>query len=83
MTGTASGAPPDPLECLISGERTSHLVIAARALTARQRVVIRMRYVDERTWSQIGIALHVSEPAAIGIHTRAIAMLRRLLETGI
>ena len=77
--GVPESAPPDPLESAILREQLRAVVDAARQLTPRQRVVIRMRYVDERTWAQIGIALSVSEPAAIGIHARALGALRRVL----
>jgi DNA-directed RNA polymerase specialized sigma subunit len=76
---TALDEQPDPLSAAITSQQMAAMLAAAQLLTPRQRVVIRMRYADNQTWAQIGIALSVTTEAAFGLHNRAITAIRQQL----
>jgi RNA polymerase sigma factor (sigma-70 family) len=62
-----------------AAQRRQVVAAALATLTSNQRAVVLMRYRDGQSWREIGIALHVTGPAACRTGTRAIAALRRWL----
>ena len=76
MTGRSS-AQPDPLDAAIVRQSIRRMLAEFATLTARQRIIIRLRYVEQRTWQAIGEQLSVTEVAVIRVHKRAIETLRR------
>ena len=43
----------------------------------RQKTLIRLRYIDGRSWEQIAIEMHWSERTVYNIHGKALEALRR------
>jgi RNA polymerase sigma factor (sigma-70 family) len=75
----APTADTGPLGTLLSGERSELVRDALTQLNDREREVIVMTYVEERSLSAIGAALGVTESRVCQIRARALRSLRRIL----
>jgi RNA polymerase sigma factor for flagellar operon FliA len=73
-------AQDDPLLQCLEGELKSALTDAIAKLPDRERQVLTLRYYEEFSIREIGLALGVHESRASQIHTSAIKRLRNILE---
>ena len=78
MTGQPS-AQPDPLDAAIAAQIVRRMLSEIALLTEKQRIVIRLRYFEERAWGAIGEMLSVTEEAVIRLHGRALKRLHSRL----
>jgi RNA polymerase sigma factor (sigma-70 family) len=62
--------------------RTDEVVAAVRALSARHRALVALRYGADLSYQQVGHALGISEAAALMATRRALAKLRIRLAQG-
>ena len=77
----AAPAEDSPLGLLTIAQRTALLSEAISRLPARQRTVVRLRYLKGCSLRQIGEHLSVNESRACQIHRAALGRLRRALST--
>lgn len=68
-----------PQDWLVRRQRTQIIGEELRRLPARDRTVVRLRYIREMTLQQIGTALRVNESRASQIHRSALNRLKRAL----
>lgn len=73
---------PDPVAVAEHAETVRELVGAVRALGERDRQVVRLYYLENRTLAEIGRLLGVTESRVCQLHARLVTRLRtRLMET--
>jgi RNA polymerase sigma factor for flagellar operon FliA len=70
---------PGPAREVERREMRALLERSLDTLSARERAVLAMYYVEERTLKEIGAALSVTESRVCQIHSRAVATLRMAL----
>ena len=69
----------DPLSCCLRSELKDTLIAAIGGLPERERLVMTLRYFEELTMREIGLALSVGESRASQIHTSAVIHLQAIL----
>ncbi|MFR9805704.1 FliA/WhiG family RNA polymerase sigma factor [Pseudonocardia sp. RS010] len=70
---------PDPVEVVEHGETVRELVLAVDALGERDREVVRLYYLENRTLAEIGRLLGVTESRVCQLHSRLVTRLRTRL----
>lgn len=76
----ADAAAPDPMAVVQAQETSRQLRAAVAQLGERDRSVIRMYYLENRTLAEIGRCLGVTESRVCQLHTRLVGRLRGRLE---
>ncbi|WP_232662442.1 FliA/WhiG family RNA polymerase sigma factor [Pseudonocardia sp. TRM90224] len=71
---------PDPMAVVQSRETLRQLTVAVGQLGERDRTVIRLYYLENRTLAEIGRLLGVTESRVCQLHTRLVGRLRGRLE---
>lgn len=71
---------PDPVLAAVRRETIRELCAAVAQLGERDRLVLRMYYLENRTLAEIGGLLGVTESRVCQLHTRVVARLRGRLE---
>ncbi|MEJ3658756.1 FliA/WhiG family RNA polymerase sigma factor [Actinomycetes bacterium KLBMP 9759] len=71
---------PDPMAVVQSRETLRQLTVAVGQLGERDRTVIRLYYLENRTLAEIGRMLGVTESRVCQLHTRLVGRLRGRLE---
>jgi RNA polymerase sigma factor FliA len=71
---------PDPAAAAQDRESRRQLLIAVARLGERDRLVVRLYYVEQRTLAEIGRMLGVTESRICQLHTRLVGRLRGTLE---
>jgi DNA-directed RNA polymerase specialized sigma24 family protein len=66
------GGFPSPFERIVAQERRRLVAEWCERLTGRQRYLIRLRYHHDLTFYQIGMAMRISDEAAMKMHRRAL-----------
>ncbi|MCE0768189.1 FliA/WhiG family RNA polymerase sigma factor [Pseudonocardia kujensis] len=75
----ADESAPDPLEVVEQGETVRELALAVGALGERDREVVRLYYLENRTLAEIGRLLGVTESRVCQLHSRLVTRLRTRL----
>ncbi|WP_443720193.1 FliA/WhiG family RNA polymerase sigma factor [Pseudonocardia terrae] len=75
----ADEATPDPVELVEHGETVRELALAVGALEERDREVVRLYYLENRTLAEIGRLLGVTESRVCQLHSRLVTRLRSRL----
>jgi RNA polymerase sigma factor FliA len=76
----ADDATPDPMSVVQARETLRQLADAVAGLGERDRTVIRLYYLENRTLAEIGAMLGVTESRVCQLHTRLVGRLRGKLE---
>jgi RNA polymerase sigma factor FliA len=76
----ADDAAPDPMTVVQARETLRQLADAVAGLGERDRTVIRLYYMENRTLAEIGAMLGVTESRVCQLHTRLVGRLRGRLE---
>jgi len=76
----ADDAAPDPMAVIQARETFRQLSVAVAQLGERDRLVVRMYYLENRTLAEIGRSLGVTESRVCQLHTRLVGRLRGRLE---
>jgi RNA polymerase sigma factor for flagellar operon FliA len=76
----ADDAAPDPVAVVQAAETLRHLAAAVAQLGERDRTVVRLYYLENRTLAEIGRLLGVTESRVCQLHTRLVGRLRGRLE---
>jgi RNA polymerase sigma factor FliA len=76
----ADDAAPDPMAVVQSHETLRQLVMAVAQLGERDRTVVRLYYLENRTLAEIGSLLGVTESRVCQLHTRLVGRLRGHME---
>jgi RNA polymerase sigma factor for flagellar operon FliA len=76
---TLAGAEPDPEGAVQERETRRQLWRAIDQLGERDRLVVRLYYLEDRTLAEIGRILGVTESRVCQLHARLIARLRACL----
>jgi RNA polymerase sigma factor FliA len=71
---------PDPMAVVQAAETMRQLGIAVAQLEERDRAVVRLYYLENRTLAEIGRLLGVTESRVCQLHTRLVGRLRGRLE---
>jgi RNA polymerase sigma factor FliA len=71
---------PDPMATVQSAETLRQLAAAVAQLEERDRAVVRLYYLENRTLAEIGRLLGVTESRVCQLHTRLVGRLRGRLE---
>jgi RNA polymerase sigma factor FliA len=71
---------PDPMAVVQAAETLRHLATAVEQLGERDRTVVRLYYLENRTLAEIGKLLGVTESRVCQLHTRLVGRLRGRLE---
>ncbi len=71
---------PDPGAVVQAGETSRHLAAAVGQLGERDRTLVRLYYLENRTLAEIGRTLGVTESRVCQLHSRLVARLRGRLE---
>lgn len=71
---------PDPMVVVQSRETLRQLSLAVAQLGERDRLVVRMYYLENRTLAEIGRCLGITESRVCQLHTRLVGRLRGRLE---
>ncbi|WP_240157424.1 FliA/WhiG family RNA polymerase sigma factor [Pseudonocardia broussonetiae] len=71
---------PDPMAVIQARETSRQLSIAVAQLGERDRLVVQMYYLENRTLAEIGRHLGVTESRVCQLHTRLVGRLRGRLE---
>jgi RNA polymerase sigma factor for flagellar operon FliA len=75
----ADDSTPDPVEVVEHGETVRELALAVGALGERDREVVRLYYLENRTLAEIGRLLGVTESRVCQLHSRLVTRLRTRL----
>jgi RNA polymerase sigma factor FliA len=76
----ADDGAPDPVAVVQAAETLRHLAAAVAQLGERDRTVVRLYYLENRTLAEIGTLLGVTESRVCQLHTRLVGRLRGRLE---
>lgn len=76
----ADDAAPDPMAVVQAKETLRHLAAVVDQLGERDRTVIQLYYVENRTLAEIGRLLGVTESRVCQLHTRLVSRLRGRME---
>jgi RNA polymerase sigma factor FliA len=76
----ADDGAPDPMAVVQAAETLRQLAAAVEQLSERDRAVIRLYYLENRTLAEIGRLLGVTESRVCQLHTRLVGWLRGRLE---
>lgn len=76
----ADDAAPDPMAVVQATETLRQLAFAVAQLEERDRDVVRLYYLENRTLAEIGRLLGVTESRVCQLHTRLVGRLRGRLE---
>jgi RNA polymerase sigma factor FliA len=76
----ADDSAPDPMAVVQASETLWQLAAAVAQLGERDRAVVRLYYVENRTLAEIGSLLGVTESRVCQLHTRLVGRLRGRLE---
>lgn len=76
----ADDAVPDPMAVVQRQETSRQLDVAVGLLGERDRLVVRLYYVENRTLAEIGRVLGVTESRVCQLHARLVVRLRGWLE---
>ncbi|MBW0094149.1 FliA/WhiG family RNA polymerase sigma factor [Pseudonocardia sp. KRD-184] len=76
----ADDAAPDPMAVVQARETSRQLSMAVAQLGERDRLVVQMYYLENRTLAEIGRHLGVTESRVCQLHTRLVGRLRGRLE---
>jgi RNA polymerase sigma factor FliA len=76
----ADDAAPDPMAVVQAAETLRQLAFAIAQLEERDRDVVRLYYLENRTLAEIGRLLGVTESRVCQLHTRLVGRLRGQLE---
>lgn len=76
----ADEAAPDPMTVVQTTETLRQLALAVAQLGERDRAVVRLYYLENRTLAEIGRLLGVTESRVCQLHTRLVGRLRGRLE---
>lgn len=76
----ADDAAPDPMAVVQAAETLRQLALAVGQLGERDRAVVRLYYLENRTLAEIGSVLGVTESRVCQLHTRLVGRLRGRLE---
>jgi RNA polymerase sigma factor for flagellar operon FliA len=76
----ADDATPDPMTVVQARETLRQLAVAVAGLGERDRTVVRLYYLENRTLAEIGAMLGVTESRVCQLHTRLVGRLRGRLE---
>lgn len=76
----ADDAAPDPMAVIQARETFRQLSVAVAQLGERDRLVVQMYYLENRTLAEIGRSLGVTESRVCQLHTRLVGRLRGRLE---
>ncbi|WP_300012984.1 FliA/WhiG family RNA polymerase sigma factor [Pseudonocardia sp.] len=76
----ADDAAPDPMTIVQARETSRQLEAAVAQLGERDRLVVRMYYLENRTLAEIGRELGITESRVCQLHTRLVGRLRGRLE---
>jgi RNA polymerase sigma factor for flagellar operon FliA len=76
----ADDGAPDPMAVVQSAEMLRQLASAVAQLGERDRAVVRLYYLENRTLAEIGRLLGVTESRVCQLHTRLVGRLRGQLE---
>lgn len=76
----ADDGAPDPMVVVQARETRRQLSVAVAQLGERDRLVVRMYYLENRTLAEIGRCLGVTESRVCQLHTRLVGRLRGRLE---
>ena len=71
---------PDPMAVVQANETLRQLVMAVAQLGERDRTVVRLYYLENRTLAEIGSLLGVTESRVCQLHTRLVGRLRGHME---
>jgi RNA polymerase sigma factor for flagellar operon FliA len=71
---------PDPMAVVQASEMLRQLAFAVAQLEERDRDVVRLYYLENRTLAEIGRLLGVTESRVCQLHTRLVGRLRGRLE---
>jgi RNA polymerase sigma factor FliA len=71
---------PDPMTVVQTAETLRQLALAVAQLGERDRAVVRLYYLENRTLAEIGRLLGVTESRVCQLHTRLVGRLRGRLE---
>jgi RNA polymerase sigma factor for flagellar operon FliA len=71
---------PDPMAVVQAAETLRQLAMAVAQLGERDRAVVRLYYLENRTLAEIGRMLGVTESRVCQLHTRLVGRLRGRLE---
>lgn len=71
---------PDPLDVALRREAGRRLTAAVHALAERDRLVVRLYYLENLTLAEIGRVLGVTESRVCQLHSRLLSRLRVRLE---
>lgn len=71
---------PDPVAVVQAAETLRQLAVAVAQLGERDRAVVRLYYLENRTLAEIGRLLGVTESRVCQLHTRLVGRLRGRLE---
>lgn len=79
-----AGDAPDPMAVVQARELLRQLTVAVADLAERDRVVVQLYYLEDRTLAEIGRILGVTESRVCQLHSRLVGRLRgRLDELGV
>jgi RNA polymerase sigma factor for flagellar operon FliA len=70
----------DPMVRMQAHETLRHLAVAVAQLEERDRAVVRLYYLENRTLAEIGKVLGVTESRVCQLHTRLVGRLRGRME---
>jgi RNA polymerase sigma factor for flagellar operon FliA len=76
----ADDGAPDPMAVVQAAETLRQLAFAVEQLEQRDRDVVRLYYLENRTLAEIGRLLGVTESRVCQLHTRLVGRLRGRLE---
>jgi RNA polymerase sigma factor for flagellar operon FliA len=76
----ADAGAPDPMAVVQAAETLRQLAFAVAQLEERDRDVVRLYYLENRTLAEIGRLLGVTESRVCQLHTRLVGRLRGRLE---
>jgi RNA polymerase sigma factor for flagellar operon FliA len=76
----ADDGAPDPMAVVQAAETLRQLALAVAQLEERDRDVVRLYYLENRTLAEIGRLLGVTESRVCQLHTRLVGRLRGRLE---
>jgi RNA polymerase sigma factor for flagellar operon FliA len=76
----ADDSSPDPMAVIQARETMRQLSVAVAQLGERDRLVVQMYYLENRTLAEIGRLLGVTESRVCQLHTRLVGRLRGRLE---
>jgi RNA polymerase sigma factor for flagellar operon FliA len=76
----ADDTAPDPMTVVQAAETFRQLAVAVAQLEERDRDVVRLYYLENRTLAEIGRVLGVTESRVCQLHTRLVGRLRGRLE---